>query len=241
MDAVKIGKFILSLRKENNLSQSQFAEKLNVTSQAVSKWENGRGIPDIEILKKISDEFDVDICEIINGTKNKKKKNKPFIIFLGITLLIFATLFMYICFFKHRDNLELATIASSKNTFNITGILVSNKDKTNIYISNIKFKDEDESKYVAVECVLYEQIKNNNKLISKYGNLDKIKSPKEMKPFSLGELLTHASFNTGYYSDKCKELSHHNFYIAINALESSGKVVAYKIPLRLIESCQKKI
>ena len=73
MNQEKIGKFILKLRMDNNLSQAKFADKIGVTYQAVSKWENGRGIPDIEMLKKISEVFDVDIDEIINGEKKKQK------------------------------------------------------------------------------------------------------------------------------------------------------------------------
>ncbi len=49
MNQEKIGKFILDLRKQNKMTQKEFADKLNVTAQAVSKWENGRGIPDIEM------------------------------------------------------------------------------------------------------------------------------------------------------------------------------------------------
>ena len=67
MDQESIGKFILELRKKNNLTQKQLADKLNVTAQAVSKWENGRGIPDIEILQKISIEFNVNIDSILKG------------------------------------------------------------------------------------------------------------------------------------------------------------------------------
>ena len=71
MDQEQIGKFILNLRKQNNLTQKEFADKLHVTAQAVSKWENGRGIPDIEILQKMSKEFNVDIDSILTGKKEK--------------------------------------------------------------------------------------------------------------------------------------------------------------------------
>lgn len=46
MDLVKIGKFIAKCRKNKNLTQYQLAEKLFVTDRAVSKWENGRSLPD---------------------------------------------------------------------------------------------------------------------------------------------------------------------------------------------------
>ena len=53
MDQEKIGKFIKEIRKKENLSQQKFAEKYGVTYQAVSKWENGKNIPDLSILKQM--------------------------------------------------------------------------------------------------------------------------------------------------------------------------------------------
>lgn len=47
MNQEKIGKFILNLRKEKNMSQMDLAEKIGVTDRAISKWENGKGLPDI--------------------------------------------------------------------------------------------------------------------------------------------------------------------------------------------------
>ena len=44
MEQEKIGKFILQLRKEKNMTQKELAEKLGVTDRAISKWENGRGM-----------------------------------------------------------------------------------------------------------------------------------------------------------------------------------------------------
>ena len=67
MNPEKIGAFIYSLRKKKNMTQSELAEKLSVTSQAVSKWENGRGIPDIELLKQMSELFQVDLETLLNG------------------------------------------------------------------------------------------------------------------------------------------------------------------------------
>ena len=52
---------ILELRKYLNLSQNEFAEKLSVTRQAVSRWENGDTVPNIDTLKLIADTFDVSV------------------------------------------------------------------------------------------------------------------------------------------------------------------------------------
>ena len=61
MEQEKIGKFIKKLRKENNLTQKDLADKYGVTYQAVSKWETGKNIPDISLLKEISKDFNVNI------------------------------------------------------------------------------------------------------------------------------------------------------------------------------------
>ena len=53
MDQEKIGKIIKEIRKNNNLTQADLANKYNVTYQAVSKWENGKSLPDIVLLKQI--------------------------------------------------------------------------------------------------------------------------------------------------------------------------------------------
>lgn len=72
MDSNKIGEFIKNLRKENNHTQQDFADMFGVTYQAVSKWENGKNIPDILILKEICKKFNIDINEILDGEKKKK-------------------------------------------------------------------------------------------------------------------------------------------------------------------------
>ncbi len=58
------------LRKENNFTQEGLAEKLNVSRQAITKWESGDGIPDIENLKLISELFNTTIDELVKEEKN---------------------------------------------------------------------------------------------------------------------------------------------------------------------------
>lgn len=60
------------LRKENELTQEQLAEKLNVSRQAITKWESGDGTPDIENLKQISILFNTTIDELVKEDKSVK-------------------------------------------------------------------------------------------------------------------------------------------------------------------------
>lgn len=69
MDAKVTGNFIAALRKENGLTQKQLAEKLNVSDKAVSRWETGKGYPDIESLMALSKEFSVSVNELLCGIR----------------------------------------------------------------------------------------------------------------------------------------------------------------------------
>ena len=74
MNQEKIGEFIKKLRQENNLTQQELADKLGITDKAVSKWENGRCLPDVYYLKILADLFHVTEKELLNGERNFKKK-----------------------------------------------------------------------------------------------------------------------------------------------------------------------
>lgn len=67
MNALSLGTTIAKLRKKNNLTQWQLAEKLHVSDKAVSKWENGAGYPEISLLPLLSEIFDVSIDYLFKG------------------------------------------------------------------------------------------------------------------------------------------------------------------------------
>jgi len=118
MNQEKIGSFIAKKRKEKNLTQEALAEKLNISKNAVSKWERGICLMDMSLLKPLSEILDVSINEILNGeeikdselkeradevlnntidysnNKFKKFKHKVLLIIFVILFLIFATTFI---------------------------------------------------------------------------------------------------------------------------------------------------
>lgn len=69
-----LGKKLYELRKNANLSQEEFAEKLNVSRQAVSKWECGDALPDTENLIKISKLYGVSLDELVGNTPPKQNR-----------------------------------------------------------------------------------------------------------------------------------------------------------------------
>ena len=76
MDQKKIGSFLRELRKEQRITQEDLAEKLNVSSRTISRWETGSNMPDISLLIEIADFFDISIPEIINGERKSEKMDE---------------------------------------------------------------------------------------------------------------------------------------------------------------------
>lgn len=74
MDKEKLGLFVSRLRKEQNMTQKELAERLGVTDKAVSKWERGLSFPDISLLEPLADTFDVSVMELLQGKRMPKEE-----------------------------------------------------------------------------------------------------------------------------------------------------------------------
>lgn len=84
MDQLKIGKFIADCRKEANLTQIQLAEKLGITDRAISKWENGKSLPDASIMLKLCGILKITVNDLLSGEivamENYKEKSEEMLI-----------------------------------------------------------------------------------------------------------------------------------------------------------------
>lgn len=74
MDLDKIGKYIAYNRKNRGLTQQQLAEKLGVTNKTISRWETGKYMPDLSLLKPLSEELGITLNELLSGEKNEKER-----------------------------------------------------------------------------------------------------------------------------------------------------------------------
>jgi len=107
MNQVKIGKFIAERRKNKNLTQSNLAEKLNITDRAISKWETGKGMPDSSIMLDLCKELEISVNELLSGemiemkdydkkaeelllqmAKNEEKNNKKLLFSMYVILIV---------------------------------------------------------------------------------------------------------------------------------------------------------
>ena len=228
MDQERIGKFIKKIREDNKLTQKDFADRLGVTFQAVSKWENGKNVPDIAILKQISEDFNVDISEILNGEKNTKKTNYLYPIVLVIVLIILLGIGTII--YNKNDDYEFKTISSKCADFKITGSAAYNKDKATIYISNVEFcGKEDTTKYKEITCVLYETYKDTK---------TKISNCSTSKNINLEDYLKEVNIEVEHSSKSCKNLKENSLSLEIQAKDSNNKTTTYTIPIKLNDSCK---
>jgi transcriptional regulator with XRE-family HTH domain/DNA-directed RNA polymerase subunit RPC12/RpoP len=69
IDQVKTGRFIAGCRKEKDLTQAQLAEMLGITDRAVSKWENGKSLPDAGTMVELCEILDISVNELLSGEK----------------------------------------------------------------------------------------------------------------------------------------------------------------------------
>lgn len=73
MDTVKFGSFLKELRKEHGLTQEQLAVKMNVSNRTVSRWETGANVPDLDILIELSEFYQIELRELLNGERQTPK------------------------------------------------------------------------------------------------------------------------------------------------------------------------
>lgn len=221
----QIGSIIKDIRKKNNLTQNEFASILGVTFQAVSKWENDKSIPDITILKDISNKFNVDLNYLISGKKvniNKKpffKKNM-----IIITVIIFIIISVCVFLFFHKHNYEFKTLNGETKDIKVTGSITYDESKSSIYL-NIDYNADDNQKYSYIKCTLYEKHQDILNVISEKEYLEKT-------PVSLKEYLKMISFVIDNYSPSCKYYKDSNLYLEISAKIDEEKSVTYKVPIK---------
>lgn len=76
MNQIGIGQFIAECRKKKNMMQSQLAEKIGITNQAVSKWETGKSMPDISIMLELSEILGITVNELLSGKELTEMEEK---------------------------------------------------------------------------------------------------------------------------------------------------------------------
>ena len=232
MDQERIGELIKKIRKENNLTQAELADKLGVTYQAVSKWENGKNIPDIAILKQISNEFNINLDDLLNGEHIISDKKKKGLLIGGIVLFSLVLVTIILLIIGSKTDLLIKKVTTYDSNFEIVGTVAKSNGKTYIYISDIEYKDEeDDTIYDSVRASLYEEYKGKSTKIDTT-ELEEVDT-------TLREYFKKVTFNIDDYKSDCKDLTKSKLYLEIEVTQE-GKNTYFKIPLELEDICPDK-
>lgn len=232
MNPETFGKKIKQLRIKNNLTQKEFANKLGVTYQAVSKWETGKNMPDILLLQEISKLLNINIDELLTGNTELKNDRKKLSLIIILIILLLITIFTIILKFNPKSSFEFKTITSNCEEFTLTGSAAYNQDKTSIYISNIDYCGKENNViYESFKCSLYEDYNDTKTKIGSCGNTN--------KKMHLNEFLDSVQINVNNYVASCKMFTSSTLYLEIQTTDSNNKNIIYKIPLNLEENCKK--
>ena len=145
MNQENIGKFISKERKNKELTQKELADKLNISEKTVSKWECGKGLPEVSLMQPLCKELDISVNELLNGAKDpqedkaiieyvkyEKKKSKKKIITLTIVSLLLITFILstIIYFFNSYNKIAVYELSGESQNFRYyDGILT----KSNMY------------------------------------------------------------------------------------------------------------
>lgn len=224
----KIGDLIKKIRLDNNMTQKDFALKFGVTYQAVSKWENGKNIPDISLLKEISNEYNISIDEFLDNNVVKKDNKKLFFIIGGLLILIVVLLLLTL--FKN-DSFEFKTLSSDCSNFTISGSVAYNKNKSSIHISQVLYCGvPNNTKYTKVIATLYEEDKDSINKVSANTQVNE-------KGALIEDYLKNLTLVVDHNDKECNIYKGNSLYLEIEAYSSSNEIQTYKIPLKLEKNC----
>lgn len=94
---MKLSDYIKKYRKDNNLSQTDLANQLYVSKQAISKWENDKALPDVTMYPTLSKLLQISVDELMGVKQNKQKKSKTkIVLILSISLIILILLIVLV-------------------------------------------------------------------------------------------------------------------------------------------------
>ena len=190
MDLNKISNFIKIKRKELGITQEELANKLFITEKAISRWETGRGTPDISLLIPLAKELKIDVSELLNGEEKRNNKNdveqiieyneliknnkynfqfKLTIFFYGLSIFTFL---LYLRF-EYNPNIEVnyfirLLIIVISSIF----IIIGNKIYSNNYVEKLKDKKKAEKLSNIIVFIYYIILIFNMVIFARYSNIN---------------------------------------------------------------------
>lgn len=234
LDLIKIGKFIVSLRREKGISQLELAKEMNVSNSAVNKWEQGICLPKKDKINKLIEFFDITLDEFYLGERINKPKSKkiPFNIKKFALLVIALLLILIIVLFVYNNKTNNYKLLSENGNY-VGNIFISRKSKiivmSDLFIeseSNLEIESTCFEYFVMVgdELILHngdiKSCEDNNKIISIEDYMKEI------------QISLNNDFN---YTIFTNNINNKKFIITINYLNKNGEISEYNMTFDIIK------
>ena len=217
MDQEKIGKFIAERRESKKLTQKDLAVQLGVTNKAISKWENGHGMPDYSLFQSLCKLLDISVSELLNGEteeksktkvedgttndikyKEKTNRKKTIYILIAIVVLFVVSLFI-IHFFNSYKKISVYELSGNSKNFKYeNGLLIKSNIKNVLELGKLT-SDTITSEQI-INASLSVKIDENYYFISNVGN---------------GEVISENDGYGEYLNDRKKEYTPQNLYVIV--------------------------
>lgn len=127
MDQKQTGRFIAERRRELGLTQKELAEKLGITDRAVSKWENGRCMPDLSLLRPLSAILKVGINDLLSGEiiseRDYRRKSEENLISMADLNLLKSFQFGFLCFYVMAVSMLIYCIVKNVETSGVLALI----------------------------------------------------------------------------------------------------------------------
>lgn len=239
MDNDKIGKLIRELRRRNNLTQEQLADKVGVGFRAVSKWERGINAPDISNIYELCKIFNITKDELLSGKlkendnsdNNPKNKLKSKIIItisiIGIFIIALTSIFIYQ---NNRTYTYKIVSSETADDYHVRGIIHFKKEKISININKMLFLDKKISTTI-IKNYEYEIISNNN-IIFGYGYMDitqYLEKPISIQEFSEKNII---NFETPIKLTK-ENILKNNLILKFKFLTQNNEIITKELMLEI--------
>lgn len=147
MNQERIGKFISQRRKDLKLKQKDLADKLHISEKTISKWECGKGLPEVSLMQPLCKELNITVNELLNGESDnkeekaiveyvkyeKKKSNKKVAIITVIAILLITfILSTVIYFFNSYNKIAVYSISGTGKNFTVEETILTTSNMYNI-------------------------------------------------------------------------------------------------------------
>ena len=211
-----LGSIISDARRSKKISQDKLAEKLHISRQSISNWENNYNFPDLETLKKICKILDLDFDNLekympnYSNNRKRQKRNNVLIVILFIVIILLVIIWGFI---KYRNNFEVYGITIQAEDIEISnGIFIKSNINYFFQLGNLNFVDsgKDIDNY---RIKIYYKYDNEIRIIVDTQYHDNI--------------ILNEKYGYGEYFDNNFDL--YNVYVDLISLENNSEVKTYKL------------